>query len=720
MTARDTMEDQEALLVLDDADHVRSVTGRAAALLGCTATDIIGRPWSDVSCPGDVTATLRVHVLESGARRTKLRLVTLNPKAGSGTHQEWLEPWRDSMELALLRGPDGRVLAVNSAFARKFGSSADEWAGRNPEELIHPDDRESWQQSVARLKLPPYQAAHEHRWMTAQGWRWLAWEEMGVRTDSGSVEATRAIGRDVTRRRLAEEHFQKLASIVEQTHLSVVLTVPDGRVEYVNPRFTQVSGFTLEEIFEQGIEVLRTGFTRDSDYAAFLRTMREGKTWRGEFQTISKRGEARWESAQVSAIRDQRDRITHLLCLREDITDRKLLEAQLRQAQKMEVLGTLAGGISHDFNNLLAIISGFCEMSMIQAADNEKLKRYLHEIYESTKRASALVRQILSFSRKPEDGVRQVNLNQLVEDIVRLLRETFPRDIHFVVETHAALPPVRADANQLQQIVMNLCVNARDAMSGSGTLTLRTRLQTGAELARQGADLHGKYVTLEVSDTGCGMTPDVKARIFEPFFTTKDKNTGTGLGLAVVIGIISTHGGLVDVRSAPGEGTTFLVHLPLLDKTTAVSGVIEATSPAAFPTGTETILVIEDEPGVRNLLCTSLEAGGYRVSSAGDGAEAMDFLLGKSGAVDVVVLDLDLPKISGLQVREYLMRTRPATRLVIASGHVPPELRANIERSGDAVIVNKPFSLATLGTAIRQVIDQGVKTGAQPVSAAQV
>jgi two-component system, cell cycle sensor histidine kinase and response regulator CckA len=249
---------------------------------------------------------------------------------------------------------------------------------------------------------------------------------------------------------------------------------------------------------------------------------------------------------------------------------------------------------------------------------------------------------------------------------------------------------------------------------------LRTRLQTGAELARQGADLHGKYVTLEVSDTGCGMTPEVQARIFEPFFTTKDKNTGTGLGLAVVVGIISTHGGLVDVRSVPGEGTTFQVHLPILDQTGAASGVIEATSPALIPTGSETVLVIEDEPGVRDLLSASLEASGYRVSSVADGSEALDFFIGKGGAVDVVVLDLDLPKVSGLQVREYLLRARPATRMVVASGHVPPELRANLERSGDVVIINKPFSLATLGWAIRQVIDRGGKAPARGLSDAQV
>ena len=711
MTAPVITESEEALLVLDAAQRVRSATSRAAALLGADPADLIGRRWTEIPRPDDVAATLRVHTLRSAVGRSQLRIVTLDASASAtdaaAVHERWLAPWADSAELALLRGPDGRVLAVNSAFARKFGAAAEGWVGRDPLELLHPDDREDWTLAVERLRHPPHQAVHEHRWMTAQGWRWLAWVEQGVRGASGSMVATRAIGRDVTRRRLAEEHFQKLATIVEQTQLSVVLTMPDGRVEYVNPRFTQVTGLTLEEIFEQGTEVLRGGFANDADYAAFLRTAGEGKTWRGEFQTRTRRGETRWESAQVSAIRDHRDRITHLLCLREDITERKQLEAQLLQAQKMEVLGALAGGISHDFNNLLAIISGFGEMALAQAADDEKLSRYLREIGEATGRASALVRQILSFSRKHEDGVRPLNLNQLVEDLVRMLRETFPRDIEFVVEPGAKLPAVCADANQLQQVVMNLCVNARDAMPGGGRLLLRTGLQSGAELGRLGADVHGKYVSLEVTDTGSGMTPEVMARIFEPFYTTKDKNRGTGLGLAVVVGIISKHGGLIDVRSEPGRGTTFLVHLPVINRAGAAAGVIEPTSSSGLPPGEETILVVEDEPSVRNLLSAALETGGYRVFSASDGAEALEFMLSRRERVDVVILDLNLPRLSGLQVREHLRRACPEVRMIIASGHVPPELRQDIEKAGDALIVNKPFSLATLGQALRRVIETG-------------
>lgn len=709
MSASAIAEGEDAMLVLDHAGRVRSATARAGALLGCAATDLVGRVWTDIPRPADVAATVRAHTLQGVGRSTKLRLVTLDATAATGAHEQWLAPWADSIELALLRGPDGRVLAVNSAFARKFGPAARSWAGRDPGELIHPEDVDDWRHIVAELPQAPYVASHEHRWMTAQGWRWIAWEEQSVRTVSGSIAATRAIGRDVTRRRLAEEHFHKLADIVEQTQLSVVLAMPDGRVEYVNPRFTQMTGFTLEDIFEQNIKVLRTGFTNDADYASFLRTVRAGKTWRGEFQTISKRGEARWESAQVSVIHDNRDRVTHLLCLREDITDRKLLEAQLRQAQKMEILGVLAGGISHDFNNLLAIMSGFCEMAQTRVAGDEKQARYLHEIHEATRRASALVRQILDFSRTSEDGIKQVQLNQLIEDVVGLLRETLPRDIEFVVETPASLPPVRADANQLLQVVMNLCVNARDAMRNGGTLTLRTRLQTGLELARQGADVHGKYVTLEVSDTGCGMTEEVKARIFEPFFTTKDKDHGTGLGLAVVVGIISNHGGLIDVRSAPGEGSSFLIHLPLQEQAGTTTGVIEVDSPPLIPRGHESILVVEDEPGVRSLLCAMLENSGYRVSSAVDGAEALDFFAKEREHVDAVILDLNMPRLSGMQVREYLRRTRPEVKMIIVSGHVPPEVRQDIERAGDVVIVNKPFRLATLGGVLRDVLDSAPK-----------
>ncbi|MFH1497944.1 MAG: PAS domain S-box protein, partial [Verrucomicrobiota bacterium] len=622
-----------------------------------------------------------------------------------------LDAWADSAELAVLRAPDGRLLAVNSAFARKFGRAADQWEGRDPAELVHPGDLESWRGAVATLPQPPFQAAHEHRWLTARGWRWLSWEEQAVRSPSGALTATRAIGRDVTRRRLAEEHFQKLASIVEQTQVSIVLTMPDGRVEYVNPRFTQVTGLTLEEIFERDIEVLRAGFSGDADYAAFLRTLAQGRPWRGEIQTISKRGEAFWESVQVTAIQDHLDRTTHLLCLREDITGRKLLEAQLRQAQKMEVLGMLAGGISHDFNNLLSIIGGFCELALARAGDDEKLGRYLGEIHAASKRAAALVRQILSFSRKPEDGIRHVKINQVVEDTARMLRETLPRDIGIEVETHPSLPGVRADPNQLQQVVMNLCVNARDAMADGGTLTLRTRPQSGSGLAARGADAHGQYVTIEIADTGSGMDEAVRARIFEPFFTTKDKNRGTGLGLAVVLGIVTGHGGLIDVRSEPGQGTTFLVHLPVLDASGAAGGVIEGEAPAELPRGGESILIVEDEDAVRSLLCASLEGAGYLVFGAADGAEAMEFFMRREHHVDAVILDLNLPRIGGLQVREYLRRLHPDTRLIIASGHVPPELRENIEQAGDAIIINKPFSLATLGKALRDALNRAPVPG---------
>lgn len=698
-------ESQDALVVLDAHRRVRRISNHAAALLGAGPRELVGRPWESIDRPEGLVFTARIQTLEGRRRRDRLHLITLAACREEGRHAELVEAWEDSVELALVRAPDGHVLAVNSAFARKFGVAAPRWMGRDADELLHPDDLKDWKRTVTMLARPPYRVSHEHRWMTAQGWRWLAWEETALRDDAGTVFAYRAIGRDVTKRRLAEEHFFKLASLVDQSPLSVVLTMPDGRVEYVNPRYTQVSGYTLEEIFERRIEVLRTGLGSEAEYASMLRAVREGGKWRGELCVRTKGGRDLWEAVQLSAIRDQQDQISHLLCLREDITERKLLEDQLRQAQKMEILGTLAGGISHDFNNLLAIISGFCEMALMKAPETGEVHRYLGEIHMATRRATGLVKQILGFSRKHEPEMEAVNVNRLAKDLGRLFSETFPRTISFDYDIDPMVPAVTGDQDKLQQVIMNLCVNARDAMPDGGQITLRTHRQPGTGIARLGGDPDLQYACIEVQDTGQGMTPEVRARIFEPFFTTKAKNRGTGLGLAVVFGIVKSHGGMLDVISSPGHGTTFKVYLPVAaEEDEAVAGVTMTS--AAIPPGRETLLVVEDEPGLRRLLVSAFSEAGYKVHCAADGAEAVSFLLGRSETLHAVLLDLNLPEVTGMQVRNLLLRTRPATRIIIVSGQVPPELRIELERAGDAVVMGKPCNLSELGRVLRHQLDR--------------
>lgn len=615
-----------------------------------------------------------------------------------------LSAWADSAELALWRGADGRIAEVNQAFARKFARPVAEWLGLEVIPLIHPDDVAAWNDAQDRLKHPPHRLAHESRWLTAQGWRWLAWEEAAVRGEDGEGIGFRGIARDVTTHRLAEEYFQKLAQAVEQAPLAVVITMPDGRVQYVNPRFTEVTGFTLEEIFERSINVLRSGFGSEADWQGFLATVQAGRAWRGEVCSRYQSGEPVWELVQVSPIRNHADEITHLLCLREDITERKRLEEQLRQSQKMESLGTLAGGIAHDFNNLLAIIDGFADLAAARVSGDPDLSHYLAEVQAASQRAGGLVRRILTFSRKAEVSYRPVAVNRLIMELGRLFSETFPRTIVFDFRLDETLPALSADQSQLQQVLLNLCVNARDAMKDGGRITLTTGRRSGDRLVRIGGDPNQQYLMIQVSDTGCGIPESVRSRIFEPFFTTKQDRGGTGLGLSVVYGVVSHHHGVMEVQSEEGVGTTFSVFLPMNGRDSGES-LAEGGGVAEIPPGSESILIIEDELALRTLLRVSLETKGYRVRTVADGGEALELLLGDPVPIDAVVLDLNLPRVSGLEVYPTLRRLLPEAPVLILSGNVSPEARAELEAKGQPIFVAKPCRLGELGRQLRRALD---------------
>ena len=304
--------------------------------------------------------------------------------------------------------------------------------------------------------------------------------------------------------------------------------------------------------------------------------------------------------------------------------------------------------------------------------------------------------------------MRPVDINKLVEDLGRMIQETFSRAIGFSFELAPELPVLNGDGNKLQQVIMNLCVNARDAMPDGGRLRVCTRIQDGAGIVKMGGDALTAYACIDVSDTGCGMSPEVKARIFEPFFTTKDKDKGTGLGLAVVYGIVTGHGGILDVQSTVGKGTTFSVYLPLpaADAEAVLVDDGGVSRSAEIPPGTETLLVVEDEPGIRRMFSTAFAEAGYEVSCVSNGAEAVEFLLNRAAPLDAVLLDLNLPEVSGLQVRNLLARTRPSTRIIIVSGHVPPDLRVELEKDGSIIVVSKPCNLGELGKLLRSQLDR--------------
>ena len=611
--------------------------------------------------------------------------------------------WAASVFPAYCRDPEGRLLAVNRAFLGKFtvprGGHAE-----HVQELLHPEDAAGLAATLAALRLPPHRTAREQRWRTPQGWRWVTWEEIALFDDTGRLFAVQAVGFDITRQRMAEELYLKLSRAVEQSPVAIAITDAEGRVQYVNARYTQISGHTLEAILEDNLEVLREGHATEEDYQQFRQTVGAGGQWHGELTRQRGDGQQIWESVQVSYLRGPTGEITNLLCLREDITERRQLEQQLRQAQKMESLGTLAGGIAHDFNNILAVINGYAELSLMHAGDPKLLTKHLHEIQRAASRACGLVRQILTFSRKAEIRFAPVDLNQLVRELTALLGETFPRNVSLQLALADALPPLLADQNQIQQIVLNLCVNARDAMPAGGVITLATSVVPGTDLAsRAGIDPARSFACLNVTDTGTGMTPEVRARLFEPFFTTKPSNQGTGLGLAVVYGIATNHHGFIDVDSAPGAGSSFRVYLPLADDVTLEKPPAASTH---FPGGTERLLVVDDEISLRRLLETALTRKGYTVTSAGDGLEAIELVADPARDFDLVLLDVNMPGATGVEVFKVIKTARPHLPVLVLSGHLTPGIREDFNRIGHADFVQKPYTLDDLGRRLRVLLDR--------------
>jgi two-component system, cell cycle sensor histidine kinase and response regulator CckA len=375
----------------------------------------------------------------------------------------------------------------------------------------------------------------------------------------------------------------------------------------------------------------------------------------------------------------------------------------------MESIGTLAGGIAHDFNNILNIIKGYVSALGETPAADEHFAASLKVIDDAIERGTATVRQLLTLARKTEAHLAPTNANDTISELAKLLKQTFPKTINVSLQLDRRLPSMMADPSQIGQVLLNLCVNARDAMPSGGSLTLRTTLVHRRTVAERHADAVAPwYVCIEVVDTGVGMDAGVRSRIFEPFFTTKETGQGTGLGLSIVYAIVKNHQALIDVESQPGRGATFRLYLPIASvKERSAEETVRRETPAVKATiGRGTILLAEDEENMVQLLKRVLGQRGYEVLVAADGAVAIDLFSRRSHEIDVVLLDVGLPKIAGWDVIRRLKEKDPAVNVVVASGYIEPELKSKMFEAGVKAVVHKPYAVATIVETLQDVIEK--------------
>ena len=506
-------------------------------------------------------------------------------------------------------------------------------------------------------------------------------------------------------RQRTEETLRKFWRAVEQSAELIVITDQAGVMEYVNPAFEALTGYSRSEVIGQNLRMMKSKQQSFELYQDMWQSVLSGNIFHGVLLHKKKNGETFVAEKTITPLRDGEGRITHFVSCDRDITERRRLEAQLQQAQKMDAVGRLAGGVAHDFNNLLMVIGAYAELMQDSLAVEHPLRHNVQEILSASRRAADLTRQLLAFGRKQVQSLQLLDLNQVLKEIAGMLPRLIGEDIELEFFPGVNLGHVRADPVQIEQIVMNLAANARDAMPSGGKLTVETSRLSVDETYVQRHPIvpPGEYVVLSVADSGQGIAPKHLAHIFEPFYTTKSEGKGTGLGLATVYGIVKQSGGFIWVYSEIGMGTTFKIYLPRMiagkSRLRASRSVEQTVAP-----GTETILLVEDESAVRKSTAAFLGMHGYTVLEADNGTEAIAVAQAFPSLIHMMITDVVMPKMGGAALAKELASSRPEMRVLFVSGYAEKTVhrRGNIDITTQ--FLQKPFSLKILAGKIREIL----------------
>ncbi|MCR4374281.1 MAG: PAS domain S-box protein, partial [Acidobacteria bacterium] len=507
----------------------------------------------------------------------------------------------------------------------------------------------------------------------------------------------------------ADDMVRTLSTAVAQSPLTIVITDLAGTISYVNPMFTQVTGYTREEAIGRNPSILRSGELPQEHYLQLWDTILGGNVWHGELHNKRKNGELFWEAATIAPLRDAAGRPSGFVALKREITAEKTaqeahaqLQSEFAHAQKMESVGRLAGGVAHDFNNMLAVILGHAEMALESLDDASPLREHLVEILQAGQRSSDLTRQLLAFARKQKASPKVIDLNEEVTNTLKMLRRLIGENIALAWKPGEGLWRVLMDPAQVDQILANLSVNARDAITGHGTLTIETgNVTVSAKQARERPQLRpGEFVRLSIQDTGCGMPPEVLAHLFEPFFTTKAEGKGTGLGTATVYGIVTQNNGAIEVESAVGEGTTIRLYLPRAAQT--ATGDTGHTR-NEVPRGTETILVVEDEAAMLSICTRMLEHLGYTVVGCPSAAQALAAAEVYPGTIHALLTDVVMPGMNGRALADAVALRYPGIRVMFMSGYTADVISQRGVIDEGVHFLPKPFSASQLAVKLREL-----------------
>ncbi len=618
-------------------------------------------------------------------------------RASEARYRSMLEAMDD---LVYISSTDYRVQYMNPAMVRRTGRDA---TGEPCYQAMHGlAEICGWCSDTRRRR------GDSPRWeiTSPKDGRTYSVSNVPLHNQDGTVSKM-SILRDITDVRQAEAERVLLSAAIEQAAEIVLLTDTDGVIQYVNPAFEQVTGYSRAEAVGRTPAILKSGKQSRAFYDDLWNTIRSGKTWTGRFTNRKKDGSLYLEEAIISPVLDRNGRIANYVSVKRDITSQVRLEEQLRQAQKMEAVGQLAGGVAHDFNNLLTPILGYAELLQARFAPQDPTHAALAEIRRAGEGARRLTAQLLAFGRKQVIEMRVLELGGLVARMSRMLRRTIREDIEIVFKRAPEPSRFRGDVSQIEQVVMNLAVNAQDAMPQGGRMSVETEnvsLDQAEAIAHQGRK-GGPYVVLAVSDTGVGMDGEILSHLFEPFFTTKEKGKGTGLGLATAYGIVKQHGGEITVSSEPGRGSTFKVYLP---RTTDLD--LEAERPAAATRaalhGTETIAVVEDNPMVRSIAVAMLTAHGYQVLAAAGGEDCLQQMAAHDGPVHLLLADVIMPGMNGRELYRRALAQRPALRVLFMSGYTEDIIAPQGVLEHDVDFIPKPFSAESLTHKVREILNR--------------